>query len=802
MKFFISVFLCSFVFLSVLGAQTSDCKKTFLLSQKKDSALAFLSRNLTALSKNKDIELSNQDKQPDFKDRQPDFKDKQPDFKDRQPDFKDKSPDFKDRQPDFKDKALSSLKQKPYSLSQNKKSIPATQITKPDFQDKQPVTFITPEELKKHITQGGLLVRGQEMEFQFYLNSIFKKVPTNITLKNVLDITEQSPESLHKLPVREQDITFVFQKIPESLTQLLKSYRSSAKRARRIFNISANWGVWAKMFNFNTQIINKQERKKAFFEFLNLRFFNQPVKQFIVSKGLDFYVPSLHTVKEFIDNPSNDYKKRTIVLYKVLNEYRKLFIHQKDINENLSIAMVELIHSASFGNKLLVNNLKSKKPKIVINTIQQMLLERDIFAKQLGFKNGYLELENYLLNPLGSSKVKSIRKELAGVKIQNEKILKDLAFKALSFNKTLRLRSLTLQEAPFRGCFGQDCSTEVYFNKALDPAYLYFTLTDSDFVSYGHITVVLGRAKNNKGDIVKTAFVDKIQAIPVDMILGMLEAIKNSLNEHGYKLALPKNVGNNKEGLSNKKLISDFVEVKILPNLKSELKAFTQKETNMWFKQGSSRAGLLLDLLEFKPYKTVNNFTIYPKKIRQAQQLDKNFKLDWTVYNLYNNNENLLAFMIAIEDLATVKKLLNKGVDPNYINLDKNVSFFTIAINTGNIDIVKALINNGGDINIKDGLFEQTPLIKAIKKRYNNIAILLLEHGADFNLKDDFFKQTPLIWAIKKRNIEIANSLLDKGADPSIKNQHGLTAINYTKPFLSIKDFKIFMRLLAQKIKN
>ena len=771
MKFFISVFLYGFVFLSVLASQTSDCKKAFLLSQKKDKALPSLKINLRALAKNKALALSNQDK--------------------RDPLFQDKNP---------------SLLPQTNVRSQDKKPnlLPQTNVKS---KNKKPVKIITALELKKYITQGGLLSRGQEMEFQFYLNSSFKKVPVNKTLKDVLDITEQYPEILKKLPVREQDITFIFQDLPAGLTQLVKAYRSTAHRARQIFNISANWGVWAKMFDFKTEALNTPQRRESFFEFLNSDIFGQSIKQFIVTQGLSFDAPSLQTVKDFIENPSNPYKQKTIVLYKVLNEYRKQFIKQKqtDITENLSLAMAELIHSASFGDRLLTDQLKSKNPNTVLQTLKQILSQRDIFAKQLGFNKGYLELESFLLYPFNSSKVKSIRKELAGAKIQIEEILKDRPFKPNTgaFTKTFTLRPLNLQESPFRGCFGQDCSTEGYFKTAFNPAYLYFTLTDRDFVSYGHITVVLGTAKDNKGQTVKTAFVDKIQAIPMDLILGMLEGLRQSLKEQGYRLALPKDVGDGNEGLSNQNLTRVFIETKILPLLNNQLKAFKVEDTALLFNPGYSRAGLFLDLLEFKISPALSNyFKIDPKQMYQAKKQDKILKLDWNIYNLYNNKEDLLAFRIATENLPAVQDLLKNKVDPNFVDPNKDLNFLAMAINTGNKNIVAELIHWGADLNTKSDFFFNTPLIQAIKKRHTDIAIYLINKGANLNTKDDFFKHTPLIWAIKRREIDIAHYLLDKGADESIKNQHGLTAINYTKPFLSIKDFKIWMRLLAQKNKS
>jgi hypothetical protein len=82
-----------------------------------------------------------------------------------------------------------------------------------------------------------------------------------------------------------------------------------------------------------------------------------------------------------------------------------------------------------------------------------------------------------------------------------------------------------LAEAPFRSCIGgSDCSSRTYLTKALDPNYQYFTLTDAEGYSSGHITVVLGSAPGKAksripslehgSDERKLAFIDKIQNVP------------------------------------------------------------------------------------------------------------------------------------------------------------------------------------------------------------------------------------------------------------------------------------------------
>lgn len=62
------------------------------------------------------------------------------------------------------------------------------------------------------------------------------------------------------------------------------------------------------------------------------------------------------------------------------------------------------------------------------------------------------------------------------------------------------------------------------------------------------------------------------------------------------------------------------------------------------------------------------------------------------------------------------------------------------ACRVGNIEMVRLLIDNGADVNVKDSIIHSTPLLSALDSasfyRYE-IAALLIEYGADINVFDD-----------------------------------------------------------------
>jgi hypothetical protein len=66
-----------------------------------------------------------------------------------------------------------------------------------------------------------------------------------------------------------------------------------------------------------------------------------------------------------------------------------------------------------------------------------------------------------------------------------------------------------------------------------------------------------------------------------------------------------------------------------------------------------------------------------------------------------------------------------------------------------NIKIVKLLINNGCNVNHKNGK-KQTPLVNAIKNENYEICEYLIKYGADVNFEDPYSSQTPLHFAITR----------------------------------------------------
>ena len=428
--------------------------------------------------------------------------------------------------------------------------------------------FSDPESFNEAMTKQLFLSEGQQTLLELYFKS---KTPypeyATAHLEYVFDLLKQYPE-LSKLPVREQILEFALphKEPPQSLKNFISSFRNESSRLRNsLFQVEENLGFWAKMLNFSkiedSSLSQKEKsalRKKR----------SQDLIAFLNSTALN------KELRDFIKDSSKPYRERTIALYKALQQIKQSLDHSATANfssapyqkavQNISQAMAKLIYTAGFGNKTYMELLKSKDPQESLKAVKSILNEGDILAFELGFEGHFAELKASL-----NAKIPDKTQDLSHItkEVQNQ------PYKEAG-TQVLRLRPLSIQESPFRSCFGGDCATQSYFETALDPNFLYFTLTNSRYESSGHITLVLGKAKTPNGLKVKTAFVDKIQNIEPQKLKAVLQGIYLSLKEQGYVLALPKNVGN-EDGLSNEALVNHYVEAEILPHFGKSLNDFT-----------------------------------------------------------------------------------------------------------------------------------------------------------------------------------------------------------------------------------
>jgi hypothetical protein len=125
-------------------------------------------------------------------------------------------------------------------------------------------------------------------------------------------------------------------------------------------------------------------------------------------------------------------------------------------------------------------------------------------------------------------------------------------------------------------------------------------------------------------------------------------------------------------------------------------------------------------------------------------------------------------------DAATVKKLLDEGVDVNTkFRYGTTALFF--ACDHGHVDVVKVLLDKGADLTVKDSFYGFTPLMLAVepaqKRRpeHTEIAKLLIAKGAPG-------KERALRGAADNGDAVLTKFILDSGGIPASNLSEALEA--------------------------
>jgi len=510
------------------------------------------------------------------------------------------------------------------------------------------------------MTEGMLLNAEQADLFEVYRKIYFGDPNTSVnneSLKSVTDILKKHPD-LQKTHFREYEISTV-EKVyesSESLTKYLKSQIQTAGQIRsNLLQVEANLGFWKKIFDYQDQVMPEgltKEEQKSFSRKQKEKF--QTYLNRMISKANRELLAELKNDKE-------DYQKKVKSLFTTL-KYIQEWMDKKGRNTlNIRQAMVDLVHTVGFGNQATQILLKSKNAMERIEGLKKVIDERDAVAMDLGYEGHFQELQAGLRIefPTGLSKNENPSQNIQ--KIEQE-ILSQGKFTTKP-TETVRVRSLSIQEAPFRSCLGgSDCSTRTYFSKALDPNYNYFTMTDSLNNSNGHVTIVLGEAINPQtNQKEKVAFIDKLQNIPNQKIPNFLQAVSLSLRERGYKLGVPEDVGDH-NGLSNMDTTRHYVAQEVVPKLTQRLTTFVPHSHQYEFKNTYSRAYNKLNVKIYEPLSIEKDTEIKQGKEYQnftaSKSLDKN-KLIQDLLNLKNSQEanDVLKYVSSGQVVTQLEKL-------------------------------------------------------------------------------------------------------------------------------------------------
>ena len=134
---------------------------------------------------------------------------------------------------------------------------------------------------------------------------------------------------------------------------------------------------------------------------------------------------------------------------------------------------------------------------------------------------------------------------------------------------------------------------------------------------------------------------------------------------------------------------------------------------------------------------------------------------------------------IAQSDVKEVKRLIQSGAkldveDANF----SNRTALHVAVETGNVEIARMLLDAGAKINALTTA-KETALLMIDKDATPELVRLLIERGANVNAQNEE-GETALMKAADDENLEIVRFLLDGGANPNLKNSDGETALDKT----------------------
>lgn len=156
------------------------------------------------------------------------------------------------------------------------------------------------------------------------------------------------------------------------------------------------------------------------------------------------------------------------------------------------------------------------------------------------------------------------------------------------------------------------------------------------------------------------------------------------------------------------------------------------------------------------------------------------FKED-ALFSSNNMIRSTTAYHIAIanNDLETVKLILNQNLVEKDLLAQDGFTPVHWALYTDNFEIIKALHEQGVNINA-GSLTQTTPLMDAVELKSEKGIEMLLSLEADVHLTD-LQGFSALHRAAAMGQIEVVKRLLMKGADPYLPSKNGLTALDLAK---------------------
>lgn len=128
-------------------------------------------------------------------------------------------------------------------------------------------------------------------------------------------------------------------------------------------------------------------------------------------------------------------------------------------------------------------------------------------------------------------------------------------------------------------------------------------------------------------------------------------------------------------------------------------------------------------------------------------------------------------------DSERVLEILKDTIPSGAAGLHDRSEALLVAANYGDLPAAKYLYENGADIEIVDDS-GKTPLLIAAAEARTQVGLYLIEAGANIEARDNIFLNTPLLLASKYGDFDLVRALVDAGADLTVTNYLGQTALH------------------------
>jgi uncharacterized protein len=153
-------------------------------------------------------------------------------------------------------------------------------------------------------------------------------------------------------------------------------------------------------------------------------------------------------------------------------------------------------------------------------------------------------------------------------------------------------------------------------------------------------------------------------------------------------------------------------------------------------------------------------------------------------------------FINTVEEgnLESVMEAIADGVDINAIGESEYTALWSASWD-GNVPIVRALIEAGANLDIRDEELGQTPVMVAVSRNQTLVVHLLVEAGANVNLPDRNGR-TPLMEAAATGKVETVKVLLQAGAEINTQDNQNDSALSYAQKagYSEIVEFLLHLR--------